>query len=362
VRGIFDLCLSGLSSWSIARRLTAARIPTKRDRYPASGGRKTAGPGVCNHDSVARMLTNETYMGKQYWNKRYRLTQTTTATRAREEWVEIPVPPIISEEVFTAVRAQLDKNKALAKRNRKRNYLFIGGRLRCGRCGRAMIGCAPKNRRRYRCSSITNVTDRAQQCRGSVHADDTESRVWAVIDQVLQQPELILAEVQRQHEGAETRRAAYEGELSLLNDLLGKCDREDQRWLKAYANESINEAELKGYRAEIAVRRQSLLMECQRIQAAMAGIEQAVDHVERLVDYCARVKQRLQTFNYAEKCLALKAPDVRVTWRPGEPLAIEGTIPLGDIATSTARCDRIVVCPSCHTRHTSLHRAARRRF
>jgi DNA invertase Pin-like site-specific DNA recombinase len=51
-RGIFDLCLSGLSSWSIARRLTAARIPTKRDRYPASGGRKSVGLGVWNHDDV----------------------------------------------------------------------------------------------------------------------------------------------------------------------------------------------------------------------------------------------------------------------------------------------------------------------
>jgi site-specific DNA recombinase len=336
VRGIFDLCLSGLSSWSIARRLTATRIPTKRDRYPASGGRKSVGVGVWNHDSVARMLTNETYMGTQYWNKRARLSQTTTATRAREEWVKIPVPPIISEEVFTAVRAQLDKNKALAKRNRKRHYLFTGGRLRCGRCGRAMVGCAPKNQRRYRCSSMTNVADRAYQCRETVHADHTEARVWAVIEQVLQQPELILAEVQRQHEGADTQRAAYVGELSLLNDLLAKCDREDQRWLKAYVNESIDEGELKGYRAEIAARRQSLLVECERIQAAMADIAQAVDHVERLVDYCTRVKQRLQTFNDAEKCLALEALDVRVTWRPREPLAIEGTIPLGDIATSTA--------------------------
>src|SRR5262249_5750432 len=127
VRHIFDLCLQGLSFWSIARRLTEQRIPTKRDRHPRSGGRKSVGGGVWNHASVYRILTNQAYIGTLHWNKRRRVTKTTTAARGREEWVEIPVPPIVPPEVFAAVRAQLERNKALAKRNRKREYLFIGG-------------------------------------------------------------------------------------------------------------------------------------------------------------------------------------------------------------------------------------------
>jgi site-specific DNA recombinase len=122
VRWIFDLCLQGRSSWSIARRLTEQRIPTKRDRHPTSGGRKSVGVGVWNHDSVHRILTNEAYTGALHWNKRRRLTKTTTAARPREEWVEIAVPPIVSAEVFSAAQAHLAQNKALAKRNRKRDY------------------------------------------------------------------------------------------------------------------------------------------------------------------------------------------------------------------------------------------------
>jgi hypothetical protein len=38
---------------------------------------------------------------------------------------------------------------------------------------------------------------------------------------------------------------------------LAKCDREAHRWADAYATEVINVAELKGYRAEIATRRQA---------------------------------------------------------------------------------------------------------
>jgi hypothetical protein len=45
--------------------------------------------------------------------------------------------------------------------------------------------------------------------------------------------------------------------------------------------------------------------------------------------YCARVRLILQTFDAAEKRLAL-ALNVRVTWTPEQPLAIEGTIPIGE--------------------------------
>jgi hypothetical protein len=52
VRTIFDLCLQGMAAKSIARRLTDARIPTRRDRHPTSGSRKSCGVGVWNHDGL----------------------------------------------------------------------------------------------------------------------------------------------------------------------------------------------------------------------------------------------------------------------------------------------------------------------
>jgi|SRR5882724_4397626 len=105
--------------------------------------------------------------------------------RLREEWVEVAVPAIIAPEVFAAVQAQLARNKALAQRNRKYDYLLSGGRLRCGRCGLAMTGEAPLGSRRYRCSSRATFMDPAKRCRGYVNADDVEGRVWQAIEQVL---------------------------------------------------------------------------------------------------------------------------------------------------------------------------------
>jgi hypothetical protein len=56
-----------------------------------------------------------------------------------------------------------------------------------------------------------------------------------------------------------------------------------------------------------------------------------VKHVEALIGYCARVRQKVPTFGAAEQRLAFEALNVRVTWTPGKPLAIEGTIPFDEI-------------------------------
>jgi hypothetical protein len=136
---------------------------------------------------------------------------------------------------------------------------------------------------------------------------------------------------------ADAQRAEVQREVESIAAALAKCDREEQRWAEAYAAEVINIAELKGYRGEITARRQGLLTEQRMLQAKLDTIGQAVAHVEALTEYCARVRQRLRTFDAAEKRLAFEALNVRVTWTPGQPLAIEGTIPLNAIVPISSR-------------------------
>jgi hypothetical protein len=47
-----------------------------------------------------------------------------------------PGPAIIDRDTFEAAQRQLERNRALATRNRNHDYLLIGGRFRCGRCAR----------------------------------------------------------------------------------------------------------------------------------------------------------------------------------------------------------------------------------
>jgi len=101
--------------------------------------------------------------------------------------------------------------------------------------------------------------------------------------------------------------------------------------------EVINLTELKGYRAEIEARRQSLQAEQAACQRQLEAIGAAVQQVDALIADCARVRQQLQTFDQAEKRLAIEALDIRVSWIPEQPLTIQGNIPFGQIATIPSR-------------------------
>jgi hypothetical protein len=124
VRRIYNDTLSGLSQMTIARALTAARVPT------ATGKREWA------QASVRRVLVNPVYRGAIMHNGE-----------------EFPGAhePIVTVEVWERAR----KLRDAAARTKghgggewpKGQHLFTRGLLRCGLCGAAMIPRTDPNRR-----------------------------------------------------------------------------------------------------------------------------------------------------------------------------------------------------------------------
>jgi site-specific DNA recombinase len=157
VHRIFQMCLDGMNTRTIARQLSAERIPTQQDRR---GHRhKKLAPGIWSKGSVHHLLRNEGYLGRMYYNKYQRvpgIKDPTRRTRAIQrdpsEWQMISIPALIDEATFQGVQVQLQRNAALGQRRRKYEYLFLAGRLCCGRCGHAMSGYNKADgKRRYRC-------------------------------------------------------------------------------------------------------------------------------------------------------------------------------------------------------------------
>jgi site-specific DNA recombinase len=339
VRRIYDMCLGGMSLRAIARQLTAEGLPTPLERRPVDRTWRRFPPGTWQPTTVRALLTSEAYTGRAAWGKRQNIPHTKRRGRRPEsEWIRLAIPPIIDTATFQAVKTVLTQHKALASRNRKHDYLFVGARLRCGRCGRGMTGLSRNSGRwYYRCNSRNNITDRVLRCLGSLRADVVEQRVWAAIVRVLEQPELIAAEVGRQEATTDEQCAEIRRQLGILEAALTKCDREEQRWSEAYAAEVINLAELKAYRTDIEGRRQSLQAHRGSLQTELDTIGEAMARAEILVDYCARVRQHLQTFDNAEKRVAFEALDIHVSWTPEQPLQIEGHIPIGEIVNNPLR-------------------------
>jgi site-specific DNA recombinase len=314
VRRIFALCVSGMSTRGIATQLTAERLPTPSERYRNRRTCMVLPPGVWGQQTVQQMLRNTAYKGEAIWGKQQNVTKTTRRRRPEHEWVRLAMPPIIDADTFEAAQQALRNHQRSASRNRKHEYLLFGGRLRCGRCGRGMSSlCRQRNIRYYLCNSQHQLMDHTLRCPGSLRADVVEPEVWGAVMRVLEHPELIASEVARQEARADEQRAEIAGHVAVIEAALGKCDREAQRWADAYAAEVINLAELKLYRAEIAARCQSLQAEHTACQRQLEAIGAAVQQVDALMAYCARVRQRLQTFDQAEKRLAIEALDIRVS-------------------------------------------------
>jgi len=141
------------------------------------------------------------------------------------------VPPIIDPAMFEAAQAQLQRNKIQAKRNRKYEYLFVSGRLRCGQCSRAMFGAlGGLQRPQYRCTRKPFQDVVAPHSRRSVQVTAIEPVVWEAVERVLNDPSLIAAELERRREGTSTQQADLERERQHYKRQLAQCDKDLKRW------------------------------------------------------------------------------------------------------------------------------------
>lgn len=118
VRQIFTWYIEGLSSGNIAQRLNEAGVPTKHQSR-LGWAEKT----------VSLLVSRECYAGTAYYNKGRR-----KKARDPDKWVSMPVPPIITTEMWEAAQARRARNKQLSPRNTRAVYLTQHV-LRCEECG-----------------------------------------------------------------------------------------------------------------------------------------------------------------------------------------------------------------------------------
>jgi site-specific DNA recombinase len=141
VRHVYEMyTVEGLSIGEITRRLNTERVPTRK----ASRWERSV---------VWALLRNPAYRGLACFGKtrvfarrrvmrpqRRRGVTTPSATagheRAREEWIEIPVPALVTEESFARAQQLLQQNKI---RSRRRTIApsVVQGLVSCAKCGYA---------------------------------------------------------------------------------------------------------------------------------------------------------------------------------------------------------------------------------
>lgn len=199
VKMIYDwLVNEKLTFYQIQQRINALKVPTKHDLL--SKVKPTGSKCWWRKQTLARIFQNEVYAGT-FWFRKYKKpsnARTVENLRPKDEWVPIPVPPVITKVQFELARKQIEENKKHSPRRTMREYLFAK-KLHCGICGGIMVAqcrAGKANVKFYICHRRSRQHAPVLCSQKSIAETRIESPVWEALKRLLTQPEAMLNELE----------------------------------------------------------------------------------------------------------------------------------------------------------------------
>lgn len=294
----------GLTLYGIARRLNERHEPTRKGR------------GHWDPSTIRKLLSNPAYYGKACFGKtvlrprqrmsaseRLRLKRrpmrdSANRERPRDEWVEIPVPPLIAEETFALAQEQLAQNKHFARRRTKRPTL-LQGLLVCAQCGYTIY----RRRDYYRCWGLDGYRhpNRRPVCATrALRQDQLDALVWGEVIRLLDDPTVVQAELDRR---IATARDA-DPNRRRLEDLTRQHTRVTnslERLVTAYQQDLLTLEDLRARMPGLRMQQQAITAEIQALELAAADQARYLRISETLADFRTRLRARADTLDVVER-------------------------------------------------------------
>src|SRR5881628_752577 len=283
VRAVFDAYTQrGLSINAIARLLNQRQIPTRTatTRWERS--------------TVWGILRNPAYQGKACFGKtelrpRQRITRplrqrnrppnrnSANHERPRQEWIEIPVSALISENTFDLAQEQLQKNKQHSPR-RTIEPTLLQGMLVCQHCGYGLYRTSTHTSKQklnyYRCIG----SDGYRRLNGPVctnrpiRQDYLDQFVWSEIIRLLDDPALIQTEIDRRRETARNADPLRRREEELRREQ-ARVEKSSERLVTAYQEGLLTLAQLRQRMPALQKQTQAVETELQSLK--MSAVDEA---------------------------------------------------------------------------------------
>ena len=295
-----------LSIGAITRELNARKISTRK------------GISKWERSTVWAMLRNPAYSGKACYGKtehaeRKRITKPLRAKggyiarngcnreKPREEWIEIPVPPIVTQGIFDIVHERLKSNKQHSQRNTKVMTL-LQGMMVCSECGYSLYRSftetsAKKRIYYYRCfGSDAYRFEGVRKCTCKpVRQDYLDNVVWQQIVKLLEDPVLIQREIEKRVE--ETRQASpVVKQKAAIEKQRTKLSQSMDKLLDAYQEGLITIAQLRKRMPELQKRVNTTEKELENLKTH----ELALDQRLQLLDVQSFTSQLGQNVNHLD--------------------------------------------------------------
>jgi site-specific DNA recombinase len=225
--------------------------------------------------------------------------------RPRDQWIEIPVPAIVSKESFALAAERLADNRRFAPR-RTIEPSIVQGLVSCRKCGYALSRTSARTSARkihyYRCLG----SDAWRHLGGPVcdsrpiRQDLLDQIVWQEVIHLIEDPTLIQAELDRRLDAARAaeptkrRQEALERELTRIRKSM-------ERLLTAYQEDLLSLDELRRRMPELRAREDSMRAERQAILDQAADRMSFLRLAETLTAFLQRLRQSAETLEIAER-------------------------------------------------------------
>lgn len=312
VQRVYEMyTVEGLSIGEITRRLNAEGIPTRKLsarwersviwamlRNPAYGGL------ACFGKTCASARTRV-----MRWQRR-RGTTTPSMTvgheRAHQEWIQIPVPALVTEESFARAQELLQENR-IRSRRRTITPSVVQGLVSCAKCGYAFSRTSTYTTARkihyYKCigsDSWRKLGGPVCDNRRLVRQDLLDQIVWAEVIRLLEDPALIHHELDRRLAVARSADPTKKREQSLQREMthLGKGI---ERLLSAYQEGLLSIEQLRERMPALRQRERTIRTELQAITDQTADRAAFLRLAETLTSFLARLHSAADTLNVVER-------------------------------------------------------------
>ncbi len=324
VRRIFDdYVVGGHTIRQITRRLNADAIVTP------------TGSAVWGTSTVGRLLRNEAYVGRVYFNKT-EAVPTTSRTgrrstlqrpRPREDWIAVPCPAIVSDETFEAAQRVSHDNTKWSPRHLKDEGWLLRGMVKCGACKvgvhcQRMRGRNGTFHRYYWCANHDTLRARGEANRcpeRNIRADALDAFVFEQVRAALLRPDVLLA-------GESAVSAAQpvpddellSTELARLGRKIEMAETERRRLADLYQSGLLELAEVQRRAKEVDARLRSLADQKDSLVAQRQELVADNRLRRRVRDFAQKVAVGIDKLNFTQRqqLLRLLVDQVLVTgWR-----------------------------------------------
>ena len=350
-----------VSLYAVAKRLSDAQIP------PPRGGKRW------NVASVRGILRSPTYIGIAYSGRtrpapaRRRksalqpvgLGQSEQPTPA-DEWIAVPVPAIISQELFEGVQQRLDRNIQMARRNNTTAEYLLRGLVSCGQCRLACSGRAlHPGYHYYFCRGRTDALRLAlgERCTARyAPAQALDDLVWQDLCRVLTEPALMTHELERAQRG-EWLPQALQARRQTLRDVLAQLERQQARLLDLYLAEVLEREEFERKRKEVAQSQHGLTQQLRQLDAQAQQHVDVTALAQGIEAFCKRTQPTLDNLTFVQRRQLVELLIDRVIVNDSQ-VEIRYVVPTGPKGETTPFCHLRLDYFDLEPRPIQLHQLA----